>query len=112
MQFQPSSIVWMAVLGGCRVYNNLFLAIHAAENVFELEPENSALYVLLSNVCGMLLDLEDNRESEEKNSQCSYMSTGSRGYNFLDDKLSFELNAIIHAKLNRLYGRLEMVVPL
>jgi pentatricopeptide repeat protein len=81
MPFQPSSVIWMALLGGCRAFNELLLAIHAAQNVFELEPENSALYVLLSNICGMLLDLED------------------------QDSV---LDAAIHAELDRLYGRLEM----
>lgn len=49
MPFQPSSVVWMTLLGGCRHFGNLELAKRAAETVFELEPQNAAAYVLLSN---------------------------------------------------------------
>ena len=114
MPLQPSSIVWMTILGGCRVYNNLLLAIHVAENIFELQPENAALYVLLSNICSMLLELEDDPKVEkEKDLRDSSIFIGDGGGNFyMDNKTSFGVDAILHAKLHRLYGKLEMIIPL
>lgn len=50
MPFDPDKAVWGAVLGACRVHNNVELAHVAAEALMRLEPESSAPYVLLYNM--------------------------------------------------------------
>jgi pentatricopeptide repeat protein len=39
----------MALLGACRVHGNVEMGEHFAKRVLQLEPENAAGYVLLSN---------------------------------------------------------------
>ena len=47
---QVNAIVWVALLGGCRVHPDTHLAEHVLKQLIELEPWNSSNYVLLSNI--------------------------------------------------------------
>ncbi|KAK9713659.1 hypothetical protein RND81_06G042900 [Saponaria officinalis] len=46
----PSSAIWTALLGACKMHKNLDLGVEAAEQLLAIEPENSGHYVMLSNV--------------------------------------------------------------
>ncbi|CAM6093772.1 unnamed protein product [Calypogeia fissa] len=50
MPCEPDVTVWMSLLGACRVHGNLELGERIAKQILELHPENSAGYVLLSNI--------------------------------------------------------------
>ncbi|XP_058077906.1 pentatricopeptide repeat-containing protein At1g11290, chloroplastic-like [Magnolia sinica] len=51
--------VWRALLGGCRIHNNVTLAELAANKVFQLDPEDSGQVVLLSNLYASLGRFEE-----------------------------------------------------
>ncbi|XP_031264893.1 pentatricopeptide repeat-containing protein At4g13650-like [Pistacia vera] len=50
MRIEPDAMVWRTLLSACRVHKNLEIGEFAAHHLLKLEPEDSATYVLLSNI--------------------------------------------------------------
>jgi hypothetical protein len=50
MPCKQDAVVWMAFLCACRIHGNVEMGKKAAEQVLELDHENAADYVLLSNI--------------------------------------------------------------
>ncbi|XP_078445780.1 uncharacterized protein LOC144714861 [Wolffia australiana] len=50
MPFEADATMWGALLGASRIHGDAELGETAAAKIFEMEPENSGMYVLLSNV--------------------------------------------------------------
>ncbi|KAK4366809.1 hypothetical protein RND71_014689 [Anisodus tanguticus] len=50
MPFEANASVWGALLGAARIHKNVEVGQHAAEMLFNLEPEKSGTHVLLANI--------------------------------------------------------------
>ncbi|KAI3471189.1 hypothetical protein Pfo_027852, partial [Paulownia fortunei] len=50
MPMEPNERVWGALLSACHVYNNMDIGVVAADHLFQLAPQQSGYYVLLSNI--------------------------------------------------------------
>ncbi|KAK4381174.1 Pentatricopeptide repeat-containing protein [Sesamum angolense] len=50
MEVLPDASVWKALLAACRIHGNVDLAKKAATALFELDPQDSVPYVILSNI--------------------------------------------------------------
>ncbi|KAG7547744.1 Pentatricopeptide repeat [Arabidopsis suecica] len=50
MPIEPDALVWRTLLSACVVHKNMEIGEFAAHHLLELEPEDSATYVLLSNL--------------------------------------------------------------
>ncbi|KAM7504316.1 hypothetical protein LguiB_003220 [Lonicera macranthoides] len=59
MPIKPNSVVWGALLGGCRVHKNILMAEEAIKHLFELDPLNDGYYVVLSNIYAEAKRFED-----------------------------------------------------
>ncbi|MBA0619915.1 hypothetical protein Godav_005703 [Gossypium davidsonii] len=83
MPFEADKEVWGALLGACRLHNNVELARVAAEALMRLEPESSAPYILLYNMYAEAEQWDaaaEVREMMEKNNirkQTAYSSIDS-----------------------------------
>ncbi|KAM7495350.1 hypothetical protein LguiB_029959 [Lonicera macranthoides] len=62
MPFEPHSGVWGALLGASRTYLHLDLAKVAAKHLSELEPNNAASYVVLSDIYSIAGKIEDEEQ--------------------------------------------------
>lgn len=70
MPCEPDKAVWGALLGACRLHNNVEMARAVAEVLMKLEPESSAPFVLLYNMyaeVGRWDDAAEVRTMMEKN---------------------------------------------
>ncbi|GJN03351.1 hypothetical protein PR202_ga20787 [Eleusine coracana subsp. coracana] len=50
MPFEPDAMVWMTLLGSCRIHGNMELASDVASHLFVTEPKQHSTYVLLSSM--------------------------------------------------------------
>ena len=50
MPIEPDAMVWRTLLSACIVHKNMEIGEFAARHLLELEPQDSATYVLLSNI--------------------------------------------------------------
>ncbi|KAI7990888.1 Pentatricopeptide repeat-containing protein [Camellia lanceoleosa] len=50
MQIMPNSVIWGALLSGCKLYKNLEIAQVVVNKLMVLEPNNSGCYTLLVNM--------------------------------------------------------------
>ncbi|CAN1834232.1 Pentatricopeptide repeat-containing protein At4g02750 [Linum perenne] len=54
MPFKPDAAAWGALLGASRVHGNIELGESVADTIFSMEPNNSGMYILLSNLYAAL----------------------------------------------------------
>ncbi|ESQ46948.1 hypothetical protein EUTSA_v10027699mg [Eutrema salsugineum] len=91
MPMEPSSGVWGALLGACRVYGDTKLGEEAAERLFELEPCVGRNYIMLSNIysaSGLWKDASRIRNLMKhkglvRASGCSYIEHGNKIHKFV-----------------------------
>eukprot|EP01018_Ginkgo_biloba_P024552 Gb_02603 [translate_table: standard] len=110
MPFKPDAIMWGALLGACRIHGDLELGKWAAELIFELDPQNSGPYVLLSNIyaeAGMWGDADKVRKmmkdrGVQKKPGCSWIEVNSRLHVFTVEDTSHPQAEEIYASLERL----------
>lgn len=110
MPMKANAVVWGALLSGCRLHRDTQLAEHVLHQLIELEPWNSANYVLLSNIYSAENKWEDSEKirsiMSEKGIQkipaYSWIELDGIVHEFLVGDTSHPMSDKIYSKLNEL----------
>ncbi|KAL4196407.1 hypothetical protein AMTRI_Chr04g246070 [Amborella trichopoda] len=117
MRVEPDGAVWGALLGACRIHLNVRLAEKAANQVFQIEPNNVGYYVLLSNIYASAKDHRGvakiralmRERGLKKPPGLSYIELERRVHVFMADDHSHPRSEAIYKELERLEKALEEV---
>jgi len=115
MPMKPDAAVWGSLLAACRFHTHVKLAEIAAEHLFDLDPENTTAYVLLSNVYAAAHrwdGIEKVRKmmkdrGVKKAPGCSWIEVNDKVYTFLVGDKSHPQTQKIYESLERLSGQLK-----
>ncbi|GAB4851336.1 hypothetical protein Ancab_030729 [Ancistrocladus abbreviatus] len=113
----PAS-VWGALLGACRMYNNVEVGERAGERVLEIEPHNSGVYLILAEIFmshGRISDaqrilLRMKEKGVKKQPGCSWIEVNDRGHLFLAGDSSHPEFGSIRALLDLVHLEIEMSI--
>lgn len=115
MPFPAGAAVWRTLLAACHVRRNLELGKFAGEKLISLQPQDSAAYVLLSNIYAAagnwqaragVRKLMDERKVK-KEAGYSWIEVKNKTYSFLAGDRSHPMAEHIYSKLEELSFRLK-----
>ncbi|KAF9615651.1 hypothetical protein IFM89_025601 [Coptis chinensis] len=117
MPIEPDSVVWAALLGGCRIHQNVELGRKVAERLFQLEPQKTGNYVLLSNIyasLGMWEEVEEVRKlmrdrGVAKEPGISWIQIKNKLLSFVNGDKRQDHIEEVYTILKEFYGRLREV---
>jgi pentatricopeptide repeat protein len=112
MPCTPHVDAWMALLGACRIHGNVEIAERVAKRILEMEPENAAGYVLLSNIYAAAGNrhLSENVEQQRKEKGAqrqrghTWIEVNNEVHTFVVEDQDHPQMIEIHAELQRLSG--------
>lgn len=115
MPMEPSSGIWGALLGACRVYGNVELGKEVAERLLSLDPLDHRNYIMLSNIysaAGLWRDASKARALMKergltRNPGCSFIEHGNKIHRFVVGDQSHPRSDEIHTKLEELMRKIR-----
>ncbi|XP_024525730.1 pentatricopeptide repeat-containing protein At4g21065 [Selaginella moellendorffii] len=115
MPYEPDSSAWLALLGACRMHGDVDRGARIAELIYELDPEDSGPYILLSNLYSSTGRMDEARRTRKamrlrgitKQPGLSSIEVKDRVHEFMAaQKLHPQLGRI-HAEIERLKARVK-----
>ncbi|GAB4852839.1 hypothetical protein Ancab_017035 [Ancistrocladus abbreviatus] len=119
MPFKPNNFVWGSLLGGCLLHCRVELTQEISRRLVEVDPENSAGYVMFSNalaldcqwdeVLGLRGSMRDNKVKKQPG--CSWISIGGIVHKFLAGPSSHPEIESIRYMLGGLLKEMKIASP-
>ncbi|KAI4357942.1 hypothetical protein L6164_001856 [Bauhinia variegata] len=114
MPFCPDTIGWATLLSACRFNGNMEIGKWAAEALLELEPHNTASYILLSKIYAAKGKWEEVAKLRKgmrdkglrKEPGCSWIKYKNRVYVFSADDRSSPFSDRIYSELEKLNDKM------
>ncbi|KAM0931037.1 hypothetical protein ACQ4PT_000545 [Festuca glaucescens] len=111
MPFEADAVIWKTLLSVCKIHRDVEVAELAASNVLLLDPEDSSVYILLSNVyaeSGKWVDVSRTRRLMrqgrlKKEPGCSWIEVQSEMHGFL-------VGDNVHPRSRELYDMLNYLI--
>lgn len=115
MPFKANALVWRTLLGACRIHGNIELGELAAKTNIELEPQDPAAHVLLSNLFAAAGKWEDvakirigmKERKLNKEAGLSWMEIENTFHKFHAGDTSHPQAQKIYAKLDELMAEIK-----
>ncbi|KAK4402580.1 Pentatricopeptide repeat-containing protein, chloroplastic [Sesamum angolense] len=110
MPFEPDAMSWKSLLGGCSIHRKYELGKTAAEKLLQLDPKDTAAYILLFNLHGLsgrwdeaasIRKLMAERDLR-KAIGCSWITVKSKVHRFIVGDLHHPQTEEIYSKLKEL----------
>lgn len=110
MPCEPNATVWTTLLGASRVHGNVQMGGYVAERVLELDPDNSAGYVLLSNLYAAAGNWDGSEKLQKKRLErgvtkkpgLTWIEVNNKVHAFRVDDQEHRQIKEIHTEINRL----------
>ncbi|KAI3444598.1 hypothetical protein Pfo_001263 [Paulownia fortunei] len=110
MVVEPDATVWKSLLAACRIHGNIDLGKRAATALFELEPQDSVPYVMLSNIYSAIGNWEEAASVRRlmksrgvgKEPGRSWMEMNSKVHTFMSEDRSHPEAEAIYLKIDEI----------
>ncbi|XP_057525849.1 pentatricopeptide repeat-containing protein At2g03880, mitochondrial [Amaranthus tricolor] len=117
MNCGPDAVTWRTLLGACKIHRNTDIAIYAAKQMLNLEPDDVGTYILLSNIYENSQRWEDSMYLRKKMTErgikkkpgCSWIEVNKRIHAFIFRDVSHPQIDDIIRELNQLLHKLKVV---
>ncbi|XP_019100241.1 PREDICTED: pentatricopeptide repeat-containing protein At3g49170, chloroplastic isoform X2 [Camelina sativa] len=111
MPFQADVLVWRTFLGACRVHSNTELGKMAARKILELDPNEPAAYIQLSNIYASAGKWEESTEMRKKMKERNLVKEGGCSWIEVGDKVhKFYVGDTSHPNAHKIYDELDRLI--